>query len=451
VSGPSPDPRTWDTGEPESALSPAPLAVAGDTQAATAREDATSDCAPSSVPGRFGWSVAGVGLVAAGAGAALDPSAAGHAAAQVWSPFVLVAGLLLVGMVAAQDGVFAAAGARLDSLAPSPLTLYLGSMALVAVVTAVLNLDTSVTFLTPVLVEAGRRRRQTSGEGPELPLLYGCLLMSNAASLLLPGSNLTNLIVLGHLHLSGGQFAARMAPAWVAAVVVTGAAVALAHRRTFGSGRRRPSATPRRPAVSTAGTGADEAEGATTGGAKVLGLAGVAAATVLVVVLRAPALAVLGVGVTVYLLRQAHHPSDAARWRATWRSLGVPVLAGLFGIAVGAGTLGRAWSGPQWLLAHAGAGLGSALSAALSVAVNNLPAASLLAARHPAHPFSVLVGLDLGPNLAVTGSLSALLWWQAARQAGARPSARHVSRLGVLSVPVAMAAALAVLAATGSH
>ncbi len=52
-------------------------------------------------------------------------------------------------------------------------------------------------------------RRRSRGGG-EAALLYGCLLLSNAGSLLLPGSNLTNLIVLGHLHLTGGQFLARM-------------------------------------------------------------------------------------------------------------------------------------------------------------------------------------------------------------------------------------------------
>ena len=86
------------------------------------------------------------------------------------------------------------------------LVLFATAAATIAVVTApFLNLDTSVVFLTPVLVYATRSR----GQG-EVPLLVGCLLLSNAGSLLLPGSNLTNLIVLGHLHLSGGEFSSRM-------------------------------------------------------------------------------------------------------------------------------------------------------------------------------------------------------------------------------------------------
>ena len=92
----------------------------------------------------------------------------------------------------------------LARLAPNGVLLYAGTAVLVVTVTTLLNLDTSVTFLTPVLVYAARSR----GGREEAPLLYACLLLSNAGSLLLPGSNLTNLIVLGHLHLSGRSFLA---------------------------------------------------------------------------------------------------------------------------------------------------------------------------------------------------------------------------------------------------
>ena len=154
---------------------------------------------------RPGWLLAAAGLAGLIAAVAVRPSDAAAAAGQDWSPFVLVAGLLLIGLVADDDGLFAAAGSRLARATRSGPLLFAGSVLLVSIVTATLNLDTSVAFLTPVLVHAARSR----GEG-EPAFLYGCLLLSNAASLLLPGSNLTNLIVLGHLHLTGGQFAARM-------------------------------------------------------------------------------------------------------------------------------------------------------------------------------------------------------------------------------------------------
>ena len=131
------------------------------------------------------------------------------------------------------------------------------------------------------------------------------------------------------------------------------------------------------------------------------------------------------------------------------RSLGVPVLVALFGIAVALGTLGRAWSGPSTLLAHLDAPATAVTAALASVLVNNLPAASLLAARTPPHPFALLLGLDVGPNLFVTGSLAWVLWWRTTRAAGVRPPTRRAVVLGLVSAPLAVAAGLVALSATG--
>ncbi|MDE3085510.1 MAG: hypothetical protein KGJ77_01985 [Acidobacteriota bacterium] len=430
------------------------------------------------IPRTIAWTVLAVGGAVALVAAVTDPGAAGGAASQAWPPFVLVAGLLLVGTVAAEEGVFEVAGRALDRLPSGGPALYAASMTTVAVVTALLNLDTAVTFLTPVLLAAARHRRDRSGPDLAAPMLYGCLLMSNAASLLLPGSNLTNLIVLGHLHLSGGAFAARMAPAWLAASAVTGLVVGLSFRRHFAPAPRqwpegRPPTPPALRGPPVAPVPAPAPHRRRPGP---IGTAGVLAATTLVVALRSPALAVLATGLLLVGLhetiwvpprkriplgpvgaaeegeeeeREVEEDGRPARATHLVGAVGGPVLPGLFGIALGAGTVGRAWQGPSWLLAHASVWLAGPVAALFSILLNNLPAASLLAARHPAHPFSVLVGLNLGPNLLVTGSLSSILWWQQARLAGARPSAREVSRLGLLSVPPAMAAALALLAATG--
>ena len=134
-----------------------------------------------------------------------------------------------------------------------------------------------------------------------------------------------------------------------------------------------------------------------------------------------------------------------------WQVLGVPVLAGLFGAAVALGTLGRAWSGPAVLLSHLSGWATAAFAAVATAVVNNLPAASMLAARTPAHPLELLIGLNLGPNLCVTGSLAWLLWIRSARDAGARPSLTRASRLGVLAVPLSIAVAVAALAVTGGN
>ncbi|HUZ82574.1 MAG TPA: hypothetical protein VMU73_10045, partial [Gaiellaceae bacterium] len=64
----------------------------------------------------------------------------------------------------------------------------------------------------------------------------------------------------------------------------------------------------------------------------------------------------------------------------------------------------------------------------------------------PAHARALLIGLNLGPNLAVTGSLSAFLWLRVARSLGAKPSARAYTLLGLVVVPLSIAASLAALA-----
>jgi arsenical pump membrane protein len=365
------------------------------------------------------------------AAAIAAPDEARAAAAQDWPPFVLVAGLLLVGLVAEEDRLFAAGGHALARLAPNGVALYAGTAILVVAVTTLLNLDTAVTFLTPVLVYTARSR----GEG-RAPLVYACLLLANAGSLMLPGSNLTNLIVLGHLHLSGGAFFRHMALPALAAATVTALVVGAWHHRSLRT-TIAPVGEPERPTIG-------------------LGLLAVAAVTVLVVALRAPAVPVAAVGVGSVLLRgrgagTARSASEPATTRRALKFLGLPVLVGLLGLAVALGTLGRAWDGPAMMLAHLNACGTAAAAAVTSVLVNNLPAASLLAARRPPHPYSLLVGLNVGPNLFVSGSLAWILWLRAARGAGEHPDLKRASLLGLASAPLAIAAAVGVLVAEGLH
>jgi arsenical pump membrane protein len=280
-----------------------------------------------------------------------------------------------------------------------------------------------VAFLTPVLVYTARSRG-----GGEAPLLYGSLLLSNAGSLFLTGSNLTNLIVLSHFHPSGSEFLAHMWAPALAAIAVTALVVATADRDSLRVGTREL-AHP----IPPVGLG--------------LGLAAVVLATVLVVLLRAPAIPVaitglLSVGYRIVVGKE--HPGRVLEM------LGLPTLIGLFGVAVALGALGRSWSGPAAVLSHLDQWGTAGFAAAVAVVVNNLPAASLLASRTPAHPYALLIGLNLGPNLFVTGSLAWLLWIRTATSAGARPSIWKASRIGAIAVPLSMAAALGMLALTGS-
>jgi arsenical pump membrane protein len=181
-----------------------------------------------------------------------------------------------------------------------------------------------------------------------------------------------------------------------------------------------------------------------------VGLVAIVVVTVLVVALHAPALPVAAVGLAAVTLRAWRSDDRPGAARSAAQVLGVPVLVGLFGLAVALGTLGRTWSGPATLLTHLDAWGTAAVAAVTSVLVNNLPAASLLAARQPPHPFALLIGLNVGPNLFVTGSLAWILWLRAARNAGGHPDVRRASILGVCSVPLAMAAAVGVLVLSGA-
>jgi arsenical pump membrane protein len=351
-----------------------------------------------------------IGATAAIAAAAAAAADAHAAFSQTWPAFALVAGLLLIGAAAAREGVFEAAGAAVTRLPGGTVSLLVALLLLEAAVTAVLNLDTAVVFVTPVLLHAAQQRGV-----PEAPFLYGAVFMANSASLLFPGSNLTNLIVLANEPVTGSTFAARLAPAWVVAVAVTIGVLLLVFRRQLIA-----------PAARITG-GAAFRLGA--------GSAGIAVAAVLVLALSHPALPVLGVGLAVGI-------ASRLRVRHVLDATNPALLLGVLGVAVGLGTLARnvGWLGS--LVEHAGRWESAWIAAGASVLVNNLPAAVVLSAHAPAHPRALLLGLDLGPNLAVTGSLSALLWLQVARANGARPSAVRYTLLGIVLVPISLSLAL---------
>ena len=139
----------------------------------------------------------------------------------------------------------------------------------------------------------------------------------------------------------------------------------------------------------------------------------------------------LGVGLVVASLA----PRDR---RELLRAANPLLLLGMLAVATGLGTLARSIGGVGRLAADVGRWQSAWLGVGAAVLVNNLPAAMVLAAHAPAHPRALLLGLDLGPNLAVTGSLSAVLWLQVARANGARPSVVRYSLLGSVLVPLSL-------------
>jgi arsenical pump membrane protein len=340
---------------------------------------------------------------------------------QAWPPFVLVIGLLVLGQLAGADGLFDAAATRLAGLGGSPLGTLLACLGLVALVTALLNLDTAVVFLTPVLIGvAGRGRLDPR------PFLYGSVFMANASSLFLPGSNLTNLLVLSGHQGAGTSFFLEMLPAAAAATLVTATGIVLIHRRSLGAGAsaaREPSdEAPVHPAPACLGAG----------------LFGAVAAAALMVALANPALPVLGLALALLAWRVLRRRVELGPALA---ALGLPLLGGLFCLVVALGLGARSGFLPLGWLASAGPAATAGVAGLTSVAVNNLPAAVLLSATGHLQSQALLIGLNVGPNLAVTGSLAVLLWWRAARGAGGQPSVLAYSRQGLLLAPAAMVAA----------
>jgi arsenical pump membrane protein len=355
------------------------------------------------------------------------------AAEQAWPPFVLVSGLLLIGLVANRDCLFEQAGRHLQTLPGPPVMLFAACLLLVAAVTAVLNLDTAVVFLTPVLVHAARGR-DVDEEG----FLYGAVYMANASSLYLLGSNLTNLLVLGHQRVSGATFAAHMLVMALAATLATALGLFVLFHRRLRAATARDCQDATREMVDSNTTGLNAVGSNTVG----LGLAGALGAAILTIALRNPAIPVLGLGValtTVEVLR------GRLQWREVVRAVGPVVLVSLFLLCIALGALARSWDGPAQLLDGAGCWETTGIGALAAVAINNLPAAVLLSAHPIAHPSALLLGLNVGPNIAASGSLSAFLWWRAAQQVQAKPSLVAFSRRGA---PLAVFAIVVALLAT---
>ena len=119
-----------------------------------------------------------------------------------------------------------------------PTGLLLGVFALAAAVTVVFSLDATAVLLTPVVLVAAGRLGVSARPGA-----FACLRMANSASLLLPVSNLTNLLALPYLALTFTGFAARMAPVLVVVLLLELAALRLFFRRELAERPRGPAFT----------------------------------------------------------------------------------------------------------------------------------------------------------------------------------------------------------------
>jgi arsenical pump membrane protein len=383
----------------------------------------------------WGWPEAVVAVPAAAlviATGAISPHRALTEAKRLGPVIGFLAAVLVLGQLCQDEGLFRACGAWLARGIRRPQWLLARVFAAASVTTAVLSLDATVVLLTPIVFATAARLGARAK-----PHVYGTTHLANSASLLLPVSNLTNLLAFAASGLSFTRFAGLMLMPWIAAIAVE----YLVFQRFF---RTDLNVTP------TATQAADQADVPVF--ALVLlacTLAGFAAASLADVNpawAAAAGAAVLGVRA---LTRR--HTTPAAIWRAA----SVPFLAFVLalGIVVAAVT-GNGLAGALQRVMPGGTSLPAllataALAAAVANVINNLPAVLVLlplaAATGPAAVLAVLIGVNIGPNLTYAGSLATLLWRRVLREHDAEPDLGEFTRLGLLTVPGALILAVVAL------
>jgi arsenical pump membrane protein len=382
-----------------------------------------------------GWPEAVAAVPAAAIVIAIGAISVHDATAQIrgLAPVVEFLGAVLVlAKLCDDEGLFEAAGAAMARVSAGSHGLLRQVFVIASVITAALSLDATVVLLTPVVLITVRRLRTAMR-----PYAYATAHLANAASLLLPVSNLTNLLGFHVAHLSFARFTLLMTLPWLAAV----SAVYLVFRLFFAQDLRRApepqeeAPAPRPPVFVLV------VVGATLAGFTVSQSVGVDPAWV----------ALAGAAVLAVRSLSRRRTTVRAILRSVNLSFLVFVLA--LGVVVQAITLngmGRAMSG----LLPTGGGfptlLGiAAIAAVLANLVNNLPATlvllPLVAPSGPAGILAVLIGVNIGPNLTYVGSLSNLLWRSVLREQDVDASVGEYTRLGACTVPTALTAAVLAL------
>jgi arsenical pump membrane protein len=368
-------------------------------------------------------------LVAAGA---LSASEGRHALEDLGPTVGFLAALLVLAEGCRRQGLFEAMGALMaEGSRGSPRRLLATVFAIAAAVTAVLSLDATVVLLTPIVFATAARLRTS----PK-PHVYACSHLANSASLLLPVSNLTNLLAFHASGLSFTRFAALMALPTAGAVAVEWIVLTRFFAVDLGRPRRgrasAPALAPSRPlprfALAVAGFAASSAAGiapvwvAVAGAATLTlpALARRATSARRVVSAAEPSFLVFVLGLGVIVRAAADNGLASAVDAVLPEGHALPSLLGV-----------------------------AAVSAVLANVVNNLPATLMLvpvaAAAGTGPVLAVLVGVNVGPNLTYVGSLATLLWRRVLHVEDTDVELGEFVRLGALSVPAAVLAATVLL------
>ncbi len=370
------------------------------------------------------WAVAlGAAIVLVAVGV-LSFSAARSALSRLGPTVGFLAALLVLSDGCRRAGVFDALGAWMARGARGQARRLLVMVFLAAALTtAVLSLDATIVLLTPIVFTTAARL----STNPR-PHVYACSHLANTASLLLPVSNLTNLLAFHASGLSFTRFGALMVVPWVVALGIEWLVLSRSFRGELGHRARR--SPPREEldlpaypltvvALTLAGFGLSSVIGVSP--------AWIAAAGALALVIRerpAPRALVAAAEPTFLVFVLA---------------LGVVVAAaGAHGLSSVVDTLVPGGNGPLALIGVA------AVSALVANLVNNLPATLIIlpaaAAAGPGAILAMLVGVNVGPNLTYVGSLATLLWRRIVHAHDHETDIGEFTRLGLATVPAVLVA-----------
>lgn len=384
------------------------------------------------------WAVTGAAILVLGS--LMSPGEAWAAVRKGTDVYLFLAGMMVLAELARTEGLFDwVAAIAVRWARGSPRRLFALTYAVGIVVTAFLSNDATAVVLTPAVYAAARHARTEP-----LPYLLVCAFIANAASFLLPISNPANLVVFASHLPALPLWVARFTLPSVAAIAVTYLVLRATQSRALTT--RQAASVPLPPL---------------TRGARLAALGIVLTAVALLsasaagLQLGLPTF-IAGVCATALALlldrRTPWHIVKGVSWGV------LPLVAGLFVLVEGLGRTG--------ILAALGAGLehlargpaygavlasGASLAAASNV-MNNLPVAliagSVAGGGHVAAHLqdALLIGVDLGPNLSVTGSLATLLWLIALRREKVQVSGLAFLKLGALVMPPALLLALTTLA-----
>ncbi len=352
--------------------------------------------------------------------------------------YLFLIGMMLLAELARQEGLFDWLAAKAATMARGSATrLFSLVFAVGTVVTVFLSNDATAVVLTPAVAAVVKSAKAKEA----LPYLFICAFIANAASFVLPISNPANLVIYGSHMPTLSHWLARYTLASLLSVLATYAVLRWSQRFRL---RQPLSAAVEIPGVTVGGKLSAVGIGCT---AVVL-----LASSAFDIQLGLPAFLAGAATAALVLARSRSGPMRVIRG-VSWGIL--PLVAGLFVLVEAlqkTGITDDLAGLVRDLVQGSAAGAAWTMGAVLAVGcnlVNNLPA-GLLAGRVvqlanvPEHVRpAVLIGVDLGPNLSVTGSLATILWLTALRREGLRVSAWSFLKLGALVMPPALVLAIA--------